>query len=118
MPDYSDSFGGRFYKAADIDKPFTATVASVEKVEMRDGKKKPVMYFTNSDKGVVLNASRYEFMAQRCKSKNTDMWVGAEVTVDKGRTSFGGSMVDTVELRVPERPLKDELDDEIPDFTL
>ena len=57
MPDYSDCYGGRFVKAADITKPFNGTIERAERTEVEKGRPKIVVYFEGRDKGFVLNAT-------------------------------------------------------------
>jgi hypothetical protein len=113
MADYSDEYGGRFVKAEHLDKPFVGVVERVEKVEVNkdDGTAKPVLYFDGRERGVVLNATRYNFMSELCKSRDTDNWIGTRVGVRRGKVNFAGKRVDCVELC---QPMAEELNDAIP----
>ena len=117
MPDYSDRFGGRFLSAEHCDESFTGVVERVDDVEMKeDGgntKRRPVLYLEGSERGIVLNATRYNFLAELCRSKDTDNWVGVEVGVRKGKTNFAGKKIDCVEL-FSSKTATAALDDAIP----
>ena len=117
MPDYSaECYGGRFMKAADISKPFNGVVERAERAEVEKGKAKVVVYFEGHAKGVVCNATRYNFICELAKSKDTDDWPGLAIGVRRGRTNFGGKMVDCIEFGTPTKKAKttaEALDDAI-----
>jgi hypothetical protein len=88
---------------------------------MNDGRKKAVVYFEGYEKGVVLNATRFHFMCEIAKSKDSDDWLGVAVGMRRGKTSFAGKRVDCIEFgSLPKsaaqkkREVKDELDDDLP----
>lgn len=101
MPDYSDCYGGRFVKAADITKPFNGTIERAERTEVEKGRPKVVVYFEGRDKGFVLNATRFAFLCELAKSKDTDDWPGLTVGVSRGRVNFAGKMVDAIVFGAP-----------------
>jgi hypothetical protein len=125
MPDYSDRFGGRFMAAKHVTKPFVGTVTDVRLQECgRNEGEKPVLYLEGVERGIVLNETRYEFMAQLTGSRDTDDWAGTEIEVRKGHTRYAAKEVDCVELAVPspkkKKPSADrkststDLNDEVP----
>ena len=113
MPDYSDRYGGRFLNATHVIKPFVGVVDRVEDLEVEEGKKpKPVLFLRDLERGIVLNATRYDAMADITGSRNTDDWTpGTRVEVFKGNTKFAGKPTDCVELRAP---TEDALNDATP----
>ena len=132
MPDLSELYAGKYYKAADVEnKPFKATISRVGIEKMQgDGRSKAVLYFEGRDRGVVLNGSRHDAVCQIAKSNNSDDWVGCEVVVCAGTTNYAGKRVGCVEIKPPARKvspeqqkaevreaLNDRIDD-LPDFTL
>jgi hypothetical protein len=120
MPDFSECFGGRFMKAEHITKPFIGVIESVELVDVDgNGKMKPVLHFEGKDRGVVLNATRHEFMCHYAETKESDDWVGLKVAVRKGTTRFGGKVTDCIEFGMPpktpaQQKAETELNDAIP----
>ena len=71
MPDYSDRYGGRFLNATHVIKPFVGVVDRVEDLEVEEGKKpKPVLFLRDLERGIVLNATRYDAMADITGSRN------------------------------------------------
>ena len=102
MPDYSNDFGGKYMNATHITEPFVGTVERVEREDV-DGnaKMKPVLYFVGRERGVVLNATRYDTVSAMAKSRDTDDWVGMRVQVKRGSTRFANKVVDCVEFGLP-----------------
>ena len=85
MPDFSDSYGGRFLNASHVTKPFVAAVVTVEAIEVEEGKKpKPVLFLEGVDRGVVLNKTRYDAMSDITGSPDTDDWCGRKVPGEAG----------------------------------
>ena len=119
MPDFSECYGGRFLNAAHVTKPFVDVVDRVEVLEVEEGKKpKPVLFLKHLERGIVLNATRYDAMAEIAGSRNTDDWAGYEVEVRKGKTNYAGKPTGCVELAVPPKKKKAAteaaLDDKVP----
>ena len=83
MPDYT-ALLARFFKAdaLKLTGPVTHTIARVDSEEMdNEGKKsnKPVVYFKEDPRGVVLNATRYDACTEIFGGPNTDTWIGGRV---------------------------------------
>ena len=102
MPDYSNDFGGKYMNATHITETFVGTVDRVDREDVDgNGKMKPVLYFEDRERGVVLNATRYETVSAMAKSRDTDNWVGMRVQVKRGSTRFANKVVDCVEFGRP-----------------
>ena len=102
MPDYSNDFGGKYMNATHITEPFVGTVDRVDREDVDgNGKMKPVLYFEDRERGVVLNATRYDTVSAMAKSRDTDNWVGMRVQVKRGSTRFANKVVDCVEFGRP-----------------
>ena len=122
MTDYSDFYGGRFFKSEDlIGKPFVGVIEHVKGEKMQDGRMRAVVYFEGREKGIVLNATRHKFVVGATKSKNSDDWIGLKVGVRAGVTDFGGKDVGCIEFVMPPKSekqkaaeVKEELNDEVP----
>jgi hypothetical protein len=115
MPDFSDSYGGRFLNASHVTKPFVAAVVTVEAIEVEEGKKpKPVLFLEGVDRGVVLNKTRYDAMSDITGSPDTDDWCGRKVLVKRGSTNYAGKKVACVELEAAPASTGAALDDAIP----
>jgi hypothetical protein len=113
MPDYSEHYGGRYYKSEDLlGKPFAGVVESAKLEKMNDGRMRVVVYFDCRKKGVVLNAKRHNFMVSQTGSKNTDDWIGLKVGVRAGTTDFGGKDVGCIEFVPPPNREREKAADE------
>jgi hypothetical protein len=104
----SERFPGRYVKAADL-KPEGAVV-TMDRVEMEDvgqgndKKTKPVLYFKNASKALVLNSTNDEAIGKLFGDDDRD-WRGQRIVLYPTTTSFGGKLVECVRVRA--------LDDEV-----
>lgn len=101
--DINKQFPSKYITAADLDKPVSVRIAivKVEEMQSREGVKepKPVLYFSNAQKGLVLNKGNATIIADRYGSE-TDSWGGQLVTLYKDRVLAWGEMVDAVRVRI------------------
>ena len=85
-------FESRYMAAFDLGgKELDLVVTHVEKEEMQDGDKKAVCYFHGRDKGLIVNAGKWDVLEAQSGSDDTDDWVGTEVTAVEGTTQFKGA---------------------------
>lgn len=101
-------FPGKYFKHSDVeDEPFVGVIAYVEKETLNtsDGerKEKPVVYFTNSAKRLVLNVTNYTTIAESLGSDETDDWFRREIELFAATTSFGGKSLPCVRVRAPQK---------------
>ena len=82
VTDIYDDFPGDFFKAAELvgKKPMPVTIIKVEKAEMNDGKHKPVLYFREDERGLVLNQENRDVLAERF-GRDPRTWTGKTVTL-------------------------------------
>ncbi len=118
---FDQAWPSRYLTAADLSgRSFTASIRSIEFEKMQDGSEKPVAYFNKVKKGVVLNKTKGKFLAGLAKSLKFDDWLGLEVQVREGVTSFKGDEVACIKFERSQKQktkdVKDALDDELPDF--
>jgi hypothetical protein len=101
-------------------KSFTATIKRIDFEKMQDGVEKPVVYFDKVKKAVVLNKTKGRFLAELSKSLAFDDWVGLEVHVREGVTSFKGEEIACIKFersaKAKKVQVEQELNDELPDF--
>jgi hypothetical protein len=92
-------------KAEDIgDDDLVLTIQSVDMEELgQDQDEKPVLYFAETDKGLVLNKTNCDAIAQLYPGQIGD-WIGKKIALYATEVSFGGKtmMGVRVRLRVPE----------------
>jgi hypothetical protein len=115
VKDIYDDFPGDYFKAAELagKKPMPVTITTVEKAEMNDGKTKPVLYFAEDERGLVLNKGNRDVLVERF-GRDPRGWKGKKVTLVSRKVNGPNGVVPGI--RFADLPLNEELDDEIPDF--
>lgn len=91
-----------YLKSADLGghEP-TVTITSCEMESMPGGDEtKPVLKFYGKDKGLVLNKTNSEMIAD-AYGYDTTAWVGKIVTLFSIKVNFQGNMVDGLRVRIP-----------------
>ncbi len=128
----SDQFPSNYVKASDQNgKPCPLTIRTCVLEELGQGndkEKKPVLYFNGAQKGLVLNKTNSNVVAE-AYGDETVGWEGKPVEVYPTQVEFKGKQVDGIRVRIqpqqqPEAqpqaqpdaaPMADvELNDEIP----
>ena len=96
----SDAFPSDYLKAADIGNQQVKVLIS--HVEMRDvgDDNKPVVFFQNKKKGVVLNVTNANAIAQ-FYGDDMDVWAGHEIILFTMMVSYQGRMQPGIRVRVP-----------------
>ena len=98
---FDDAFPSRFFKATDLDKPRLVTIIEVITETLNDGQSKPVAYFENEDKALVLNRTTYGTIVD-IFSDDTDDWIGKKIVLCRDMTLFRGQRVPCVRVRSAE----------------
>src|SRR5262249_52811200 len=126
-----DVFPSRFLKCADLNgKSAVLTIksASLEKLKNGNGEEetKTVIYFEKAKKGLILNRTNWDKIAELTGEDDSDNWPGSRVEVFPATTEMRGKTVDCIRVRAPaqqELPKPkpapaptpaSEMDDEIP----
>jgi len=123
-----NAFPSKYLKAADLDAPKLLTMEKVTEEPMPDGETKPVLYFREEKKGLVLNKTNTRTIAALLKTDESEQWVGHKIVVYSAMVqSLHGEMVEGIRVRPPKKPvappapapqthdeLEPPLDDEIP----
>jgi hypothetical protein len=124
--DTSNLFPSKYLKASDLEAgPQTVDILELALEEVGQGKDaetKPVVYFQDRKKGLVLNVTNLRTIDE-AYTTNSDAWVGKPVELFSTETDFQGKRVPCVRVRIPKAPSADELtggsgpadlDDEVP----
>jgi hypothetical protein len=103
----ADLFPTRFIASADLNgKSFILTIRSVtlEDMQSHDNKTvtKPVAWFTNAAKGLVLNRTNCMIIAD-LHGMDTDDWVGKQIVIHATKVRAFGKMEDAIRVK-PEIP--------------
>ena len=129
----SAAFPSNYVKAADLDgKPRIVTIRTCVLEDLGQGnerERKPVLYFDKAQKGLVLNKTNANTVAD-AYGDDTAAWEGRSVEIFPTPVEYKGKMVDGIRLRVKAAappsvappatpppaaaPMDDELNDEIP----
>ena len=94
-----------YIKSAELQgREFALVMDHVEIKELDDtngGKtKKPILYFANAQKGLVLNVVNSNTIKDAYGSE-TDDWNGKKIILYATKVEFGGKMVDGLRVRIP-----------------
>ena len=102
----SDAFPSKYLGSVDFDKPALATVLRCELQEVgqeRESEKKPVVYFNEYERPLILNVTNFRTLA-KALGADSDMWPSGQIVIFTSQTSYKGEMVDCVRLRAPNVP--------------
>lgn len=100
MPDINSMFPSKYLKASDLQgKTFTVVIDRVvhEKV-VEEEPEKWCLYFSGSDRGMVLNKTNAMMIADGYGG-DTDLWIGKSVELFTEKTQFQGKIVDGLRVR-------------------
>ena len=123
MPKSSHFFKTKYLRSEDHQEPLELTVDHVSEETMPDGARKPVMYFEERQRGLVLNKANFSMMEQLTKQPDSDDWGGTRVLLDVELVSFKGEVKPGLRLHPIRKKqtaaeqgaeIAEELDDEIP----
>lgn len=105
MTTIDDVFGGKYLKAADLQRPVVYTIsdAKVESFTAKDNsqKNKVVLSFKETEKQLVVNKTNGARIADITKSRVIEEWLGFRVMLLKDKVPFGGSLVDSISVSAP-----------------
>ena len=96
-------FPSRFLKAGDLaGRDVTLCIARLnfDEFDRDDGtkEKRPVLWFTKTDKGFVLNKTNARMIAS-LHGGETDNWVGKHIVVGTESVSFRGNITPAIRVR-------------------
>src|SRR3990167_11326452 len=93
--DITSAFPGNYLKAADLKG--RQVPVSIERVEMEDvgGDHKPVVYFQGAERGLVLNKTNANIIADMY-GQETDQWAGKRIVLYPARVEFQGKLGDAI----------------------
>jgi hypothetical protein len=96
----SEEFPSKYLKAADLQgREVRVTIANVEREKMGDDTK-PVAYFKGKEKGVVLNKTNSNMIAD-AYGDDTEDWFGQDVILLSVMTDYAGKMTPAIRVRIP-----------------
>jgi hypothetical protein len=110
----STAFPSDYLKAADLQgRRITVKIARVEMRDVGDDTK-PVLYFEDKDKGLVLNKTNANTISSAHGDETKD-WEGQEIVLFETAVDFQGKRVAAIRCIVPPRKLQTSSAEVIPD---
>ena len=96
-----DVYPSQWLAAADVEDCLTVTVKGLTFAEVgRDKEQKPVLWFEEVEKGLILNKTNWNNMVLITKEADSDDWVGHQVQLYSTKVQFGSDEVDAVRIRM------------------
>jgi hypothetical protein len=99
----NQAFPSKYLKASDLEGNTVIVKIADVKVEAvgRDQDTKPVVYFEGKKKGLVLNKTNSNKIAQIAQSHETDEWVGVTIAIYPTEVEFSGESVEAIRVKAP-----------------
>lgn len=109
MPTLDNIYGGNTLKAEELPPTFRAVLkiesVSVQEFDNRDEKgktdRKLVLRFENKEKGLALNITNANMMAEVTGTRDYERWVGHHVMLYRTMTDYAGRRVPAIRLDHP-----------------
>jgi hypothetical protein len=97
----NSAFPSKYLKASDLGgRTVTVTVKDVKMEQVGQSRDiKPVVYFEGKEKGLVLNKTNSNKIANIAGSGETDDWTGTQIQIYPTETEFSGETVDCIRVR-------------------
>ena len=104
MPTVNEMFPGRFLRARDLRGPVDVTIERVVQEEMysiseRAERKKWVVYFRKARKGLVLNITNAQAIAEIAGSEASEDWIGKRIVLYPAAVKVAGQPTLAVRVR-------------------
>ncbi len=103
----NDAFPSKYLKASDAEEgDLVLTIVRVKMETIGQGAKaeqKPVVYFKEVEKGMVLNKTNAKMIEKIAKSDDTDNWPTVQVRVIATEVEFQGDLVMSLRVREARR---------------
>jgi hypothetical protein len=122
MPKAHYFYPSKYLNSEDAPQPIEVTVRHVSEETVGE-QRKPVCYFEDLSKGLVLNKTNFMMLAQIAKNDDSDNWGGVRVVLTVELVSYKGTVTRGLRLHPIGRKkvskkvdVEQELDDELPGF--
>lgn len=101
MASWRDSIPSKWLKASDLDGKAHLVTLKKFSVEKLDDGTKPVVWFREQDKGLVLNITNGKKIESICGSADPANWIGKRIVLYPTETELRGETVDCIRVRAP-----------------
>lgn len=123
MGNWRSSFPSNYLKASDFEKPKLLTIKKFVEEDI-GGEPKPIVYFEEDQKGLVLNKVNGDSIEKISGSWETENWKGHRIVLFQSETDYQGKRVPCIRVRAPKPgaqlppppppPEFDATDDDVP----
>lgn len=97
-----DCFPSKYLKCTDLNnQEVELIIRGVTLEQLPDGTTKPICYFQESQRGLLLNRVNSKTLAD-AYSPETDRWIGRPVVLVPSRCEYKGESVDCIRMRIPQ----------------
>jgi hypothetical protein len=103
MANYKTAFPSKYLSAADLEDSTPVVVVKKITSETVGDDSKLVAYFEGKEKGVVLNKTNANSLAELAKSDDTDDWPGTRVMLIVVKVEYQGKRVPGIRMEAPPR---------------
>lgn len=93
-----NAFPSNYLKAADIEEDTTLTISDV-KIEKLGDDERPIVYFEENEKGLVLNKTNASTIKGMYTS-DTDNWTGKKITLFATEVDYAGKQTMAIRVRM------------------
>lgn len=101
MANIHDAFPSKYLRASDLGTS-TPTVTIANAVMETVGEdRRIVVYFVGKDKGLVLNKTNANAIADILGSEDTDHWLEGRIKLVKAKVDYQGKRVDAIRIEEP-----------------
>lgn len=102
----NDCFPSKYIKADDLEDDTVVTIKKVviEELESKDGKNqdKPVMYFKEFEKGLVVNRTNWTIIAKQ-HGEDSELWTNKQIILFAMDVEAFGEMVSAIRVKPPRK---------------
>ena len=100
MVTYDDFYPSEFFKAADVEPgPIDLTAKMIVQKPMKDGRLKPVLYFDEDKRGLILNKTNANMLKLLTRSNNPADVTGLIVQLFAASSAYQGQPCNAVRIR-------------------
>lgn len=101
MANINDAFPSKYLRAADLQGRTPTVTISEVKTETVGDDQRLVVYFTGKDKGLVLNKTNANAIADILGDEDTDNWTDGRITLITAKVDFQGKRVPAIRIEEP-----------------
>jgi glutaredoxin len=107
-----EAFPSKYIKTEDLEgREITATIerVEIEVIKNDEGESnKPVVYFKNKSRGMVLNLTNFNSIADLC-GQDSDEWSGKKISLYPTKTQLGSKTVPCIRIKPANGPAANQL---------